>query len=112
MSKVSERVLVMKSNFMRLHQEGYSILEIAKQYDLCKKTMYRHLQEIADENGISRNALLKIVRTQKTDKNWREEETRVRADAQLLKDGFSELINMLEESIGKIEELEDVKYDI
>ena len=58
MGKTSERTLRMKSEFISLHREGLSILEIAKKYDLSTPTVYSSLQEIADAAGVSRESLL------------------------------------------------------
>lgn len=56
--KKSERVRMMKQEFMKLHQEGYGIREIASKFKLSFKTVYRYLGEIAAENGVSRDSLL------------------------------------------------------
>lgn len=58
--KQSERVSIMKENFMKLHNEGYTILEIADKYNIARRTIYSHLNEIAKENGVDRTSLLEI----------------------------------------------------
>ena len=67
--EVSERVIQMKANFMRLHNEGKSIKEIAKAYSLCNWSVYHHLQKIADDNGVTRDSLLSVVQKPKQVKN-------------------------------------------
>lgn len=61
MAHQSERVSLMKSNFMQLHSDGYSISEIADKFNLTSRRIYHLLQEIADENGVSRESLLQHV---------------------------------------------------
>ena len=65
MERVSERVVRMKQNFMRLHNEGKTIKEIAEIYNLHYTTVYDYLQEIADANNMTRTDLLTrvIIRT-------------------------------------------------
>ena len=58
MAKTSTRVLEMQRNFIRLRNEGKSIAEIANAFNLSTCTVYLRLQEIADENGVSRKDLL------------------------------------------------------
>ena len=55
----NERTLQMMKNYVRLHDEGHSLAEIAKMYSLSARTVYYVLQEIADEAGVSRESLLK-----------------------------------------------------
>lgn len=57
---VSERVCVMKNEFMRLHSLGFDIPQIADKFGLARKTVYQNLQNIATENGVCREELLKV----------------------------------------------------
>lgn len=57
---VSERVCVMKNEFMRLHSLGFDIPQIADKFGLARKTVYQNLQNIATENGVCREDLLKV----------------------------------------------------
>ena len=59
--KISEKVIQMKQNFMQLHNDGKSILEVAEIYNLDFSTVYSHLHEIAAENGTTRVDLLSKV---------------------------------------------------
>lgn len=61
--KSSERVRAMKREFMTLHNDGYGIYEIAEHFGLHFTTVYRHLEEVALENDVSRESLLATVRT-------------------------------------------------
>lgn len=54
----NERTLQMMQNYVRLHADGLSPIEIAKVYDLSAWTVYNALQEIADKAGVSRESLL------------------------------------------------------
>ena len=58
--KENERTFQMKLNFMKHHRDGMTIPEIADHYNLSRRTVYRSLQSIADTNGVSRDALLKV----------------------------------------------------
>jgi len=98
---VSERTNVMKKQFMALHQDGYYIAEIAKKFELSPATVYRHLQEIADENGVSRHSLLQVVRTP-TQRQFREEETRTRANIAELKKGLRDLDEAIQVIIDRL----------
>ena len=66
----SERVKRMKKNFIRLHNEGKTIAEIAKEFQITNWTIYKHLQEIADENGVSRESLLQVPQKEHTITNY------------------------------------------
>ena len=48
----------MKKNFLRLREEGYSMAQIAKKYELPLPTVFEALTEIAHEEGIPREELL------------------------------------------------------
>lgn len=111
MAVVSERVLRMKQDFMRLHEEGYSIPEIAELYNLSGRTVYRHLQEIAEENGVKREDLLKVVRVYKVERFWTNHASQVKVDVEELNDGFDKakstvgsLISMIDTMLIGIEE--------
>lgn len=54
----TQRVEKLIKNFMQYHEEGYSIPEIAEIFDIDFSTVYKHLQEIAEKNGTTREALL------------------------------------------------------
>lgn len=57
--KEHERTFKMMENFISLHNEGYSIKEIAKKYSLSTTTVYNRLEEIAEKAGVTRKELLK-----------------------------------------------------
>lgn len=115
MAKESERMKLLKENFMPLHQKGYSICEIAEEYHLNFSTVYRVLQEIADANGVTRESLLQIVRNP-GERNLREERKYVRVNVEEIERGFDEAdktISGLAEMIDKFlkEAHNDVAYD-
>ena len=60
MGKVSQRGKLVRENFMRLHNEGFTILEIANKYGISRFVIYKYLDEIAEKNGVSRESLLQI----------------------------------------------------
>ena len=56
----TQRVENLVKNFMLYHNDGYSICEIADVFEVDFSTVYKHLQEIADNNGVTRESLLVI----------------------------------------------------
>ncbi len=58
MSTRTQRVEKLHKEFMSYHKQGYSVLEIAKILKVDFSTVYKHLQQIADENGVTRESLL------------------------------------------------------
>lgn len=112
MAKESERARLMKQNFMELHNRGLTIPEIAERYSLSNETIYKKLQIIADENGVSRESLLQIVRIP-NDKAYAKEAKKVSVDVQQLKEEFKKVgnsIDFLIETISKTVEQEN-DYD-
>ena len=105
MAKVSERVHVMKKNFMALHDAGYSIPDIAKRYNLNNSTVYRCLQEIADANNVSRESLLQIVRSKSTERILKEEEERVAVDLKAMQACFKQAGETIEFIVTKIDKI-------
>ncbi|MBQ3465078.1 helix-turn-helix domain-containing protein [Candidatus Saccharibacteria bacterium] len=57
MRKTNERTLRMMENYMELHEQGYSVAEIAKKFNLSETTVYAKLEEIAKKNGVTRESL-------------------------------------------------------
>lgn len=116
MARESERMRLMKENFMELHQQGFTIPEIAAKYNLGKASVYRSLQNIANANGVSRESLLKIVRTP-TEKAYKEEAKKVKVNVEELKKRFKEAGNLIDSLIDIIgetlrEEKENDGYEI
>ena len=54
----TQRVEKLIKEFMGYHKQGLTVLEIAKIFDVDFSTVYKHLQQIADENGVTRESLL------------------------------------------------------
>lgn len=103
MARVSERMRLMKENFMTLHQQGFTIPEIAEKYNLGRATVYHTLQEIADANGVKRESLLQIVRTP-SERAYNEEAKRIKVDVGELRQGFTDVGNSLDRLIGIIDD--------
>lgn len=55
----SEKALQFKQVFLAKKQEGLSVREIAEQCHISTTYGYYLLQEIADENGMTRDEILK-----------------------------------------------------
>ena len=51
MSQLNERTFQMMEAFIGLHDQGFTISEIAKRYKLSESTVYRRLPEIAQKAG-------------------------------------------------------------
>lgn len=94
-SKRSEKVSRMIDNFMELHNEGYTIPEIAKKFNLSETCVRNHLQEIADNNGVSRESLLQIVHSQHF-------MSKVRNSTQLEKEDPKELRKAFESAMNEV----------
>lgn len=66
--KETKETIKMKEEFMELRNSGKTINEIAKICGVTNQCIYRHLQEIADENHVSRDELLSRDRNQHSKK--------------------------------------------
>ena len=115
MATESERVVQMKANFMKLHQEGWSISEIADKYNLSKPTVYRHLESIASQNGVTREVLLQQVH--QTPTYWARQSTSLKVDGNQLLENFDVAQQALKNISGDISSLitiieEDLEHDI
>lgn len=58
MGNTSERVTLLKKNFMKHHDNGETIKQISNRYHVTTRHIYFILQEIADENNVTRESLL------------------------------------------------------
>ena len=114
MATESERVVQMKINFMKLHQEGWTIPEIADKYNLSRPTVYRHLEAIASQNGVTREALLQQVH--QTPAYWAHQSSTLKVDGNQLLEKFDvaqKAFNGISDDISSIIEFieEDLKHD-
>ena len=57
-AKQHERTLQMMENFISLHNEGYSVKDIAEKYNLSLSVVYKNLGTIAEKAGVTRKELL------------------------------------------------------
>lgn len=92
----TQRVEKLVKEFMQYHNNGYSILEIAEIFNVSFSAIYKHLQEIADFNGVSRESLLE--RNSSTHNTIHQPFLKEKVDAQTLLNGF----NTIETEINKI----------
>lgn len=105
MATISERVHVMKENFMTWHNQGYSIPEIAEMSHISFSCVYNHLQEIADENGVTRDSLLQLVRTERSERVWSEEARRVKVNGEQMRQEFTVASDSIARLIKQIDEI-------
>ena len=105
MDRVSERVVRMKQNFMRLHNEGKTIKEIAEIYNLHYTTVYDYLQEIADANNMTRTDLLTrvIIRTSDSNSKNNPTNTTTSIDFKEIDKSFDVVTNELSNLIQNID---------
>ncbi len=96
----SERVVQMKANFMELHEAGMTIPEIADKFNLSRATVYRHLDEIASQNGVTREALLQQVH--QTPTYWEKQSCSLKVDGSQLMAKFDTAKQALSEITGDI----------
>lgn len=89
--KSSERVHKMKEEFMSLHNNGKTIPEIATMFHLHYTTVYDHLEEIAKENGVDREDLLKVVQAPKT----RKESKKIEGGLPKKNEDMADIVNQL-----------------
>jgi predicted DNA-binding protein YlxM (UPF0122 family) len=57
---VDERTLKMMENYIADRESGLSISQIADKYNLDKRTVHAHLEDIAKIQGVSRESLLDV----------------------------------------------------
>ena len=56
---LAERTLEMKKEYKKLFDSGMTPKEIATKFGLTTRTIFNHLDDIARENGVSRESLTK-----------------------------------------------------
>lgn len=106
----SERVREMKKHFMELHNNGATISDIAKMFQLSDWSIYHHLQAIADANGVTRESLLQVVMPKGIKKNKPrsgdcEEKQDVNELVSELKGGFDKAHEILDGLIEVVDSL-------
>ena len=98
----TQRVKALKENFMQYHNEGYTIPEIAKIFNVEPSTVYKNLDEIAKNNGVTRESLLQKApySPQLTSKAAYQKD---KVDIEELQKSFTNLKNDLTEVINQLE---------
>ena len=86
----------MIKNFFGMKQEGKTICEIADYYNLTTRTIYLCLQEIADNNGVSRDDLLDKKHKPYEVKNIKSRRPSEKVDAEELVNHFSSMIEEID----------------
>lgn len=106
MAKISERAIQMKANFMRLHDEGKTLTEIAEIYSLSRWTVYDHLQSIADENKdkvSSRDDLLERPHKTHELKNATLRMSREHVDIEEIRGLASDILSNIDKIVSKVD---------
>lgn len=98
----SERVKQLIENFMTYHKKGLSIPEIADEFRLTSRTVYLHLQEIADLNGVDRTSLLTVPHRAHT-MSSRVKKLHEDVNPIELQKDFAEMISVGNEVVSKID---------
>ena len=101
MAARTQRVEKLIKEFMQYHEEGYSILDIAKIFNVDISTVYNNLQEIADSNNVSRESLLE--RKSSTHDNPHMPFFKEKIDAKRLQQDFMRVENDLDYVIEEID---------
>lgn len=101
--KETKETIKMKEEFMELRNSGKTINEIAKICGVTNQCIYRHLQEIADENHVSRDELLSRDCNQHSKKNELQQEKEILSTENLKK----YFLGMLENVDGIILAIDD-----
>jgi predicted DNA-binding protein YlxM (UPF0122 family) len=99
----------LKKNFMKHHEEGKTIKEIAELYNVSIRHIYTSLQDIADENNVSRESLLTNVH--KKHKPLQNTKSAGQINPAEMKENFDGIINNAKIIIKKIDSIlqEEIK---
>lgn len=103
MAHRTQRIEKLLKEFMQYHNDGYSILEIAEIFNVSFSAVYKHLQEIADFNGVSRESLLE--RGSSAHSTPHHPFLKERIDAQTLLNGFNDVENDINKIISEIDNI-------
>lgn len=102
MSRTTQRVEMLKKDFMKYHNNGYSIREIADVFQVDFSTVYNHLQEIADTHGVTRESLLERVSSPHTSSSsFRKDKT----DVEELRNSFNKVVKDIDEVVTTIDKI-------
>lgn len=101
--KRSERTLQMIEGFYEDHKNGLMIPDIAKKYNLSVTTVRNYLDQIAEENNVSRDSLLERVHPphymsesiNRPTPHISDEEFKLKADS------VQQSLNELKDAVGK-----------
>ena len=102
MGKRQESTQTMMEQFLELKEQGYTIPEIAEEFDLSWTTVYNALEEIAQKTGRTRDELLS--RPMSPDHSGRVSEKTNKFNLE----EFRETANQAKARIEKMEELIDI----
>ena len=99
----TQRVENLTQKFMQYHEAGYSIREIAAKFNVDRSTIYNYLDEIAKENGVTRESLLQ--RASFTKETSQASFTRDIIDIEELQQNFTTLSDQITNIIPQLQNL-------
>ena len=100
----SERRKRLIKGFMQLRQDGKTIAEIAKYFQVSTWTVYQSLQEIADANGVNREELLYVVQeSHVVEKGSSRRKTTTRIAPEEIRKEFIDLLKMVDVTVEAID---------
>lgn len=102
-NKNSESTSLMKKEFIKLRASGMSIQDIAEKYGMTPANIYLHLQEIADENHVTREELLFIPHKTHIIKSNSKRLSKEAISPEELKKDFSEILEKVDNILEKID---------
>ena len=101
----TQRVQRLHREFMQYHKKGHTVLEIAKICNVDFSTVYKHLQQIADENGVTRESLLQQPTSSYSSRspivNDKLDIEKLRADFDSVEKGIDEILNTIKNFTAK-----------
>lgn len=102
MFHTTQRVENLKKDFMKYHNDGYSIRDIADIFHVDFSTVYKHLQEIAETHGVTRESLLKKPNSSYSSRlSFQKDKT----DVKELQNAFTKTVNDIDSVLTAIDKI-------
>ena len=101
----TEKVKFYIRNFMKWHDKGYKVSEIAKICKISCGHAYGVLQEVADLNGVKRDELLLVKSWHKSQSGNSDRAVKPLVDGEELNLQFQKTVNDIDNIIKKIDSM-------